>query len=377
MSGVYLRGEVIRYLRKLLRDCPTVKKQLRDIDATYERHRHALAGEFPSLIRPQPRLLTVAITANCNLRCVGCRYGRDFMPGSQLPLSMVEDLLTDAREVGFQVVRLYGGEPLLHRDLPKMVRFASQLGIVPVITTNALLLDKKIEELYEAGLRALTVGFYGSETTYDEYVQRRGAYEKLQRSIASVRDRYGMKVQIQINFLLSRPSCNLRSLYEALNFAKRYRTRIQIDIVHYSLPYFTEGNNRELQFTMEDETSLREVVNELLKFKTESPELYPESAESIRSIPDWALKGPNMRVPCTAYRMVWVGADGSVQLCYVTFKLGNLYQTRFREMMFTNAHREACRNAFELECPNCHCERDDRIRVHAPSLRLYSIHHAA
>lgn len=182
---------------------------------------------------------------------------------------------------------------------------------------------------------------------------------------------------MQINFLLCRTSCNLPSLYQALNFAKQYRTRIQIDIVHYSLPYFTEGQDRELQFTPQDEAPLRELVNELLKFKRDNPDLYPESLESIRSIPDWALKGPKMRVPCTAYRMVWVGADGSVQLCYVTFKLGNLYQTRFREMMFTQAHKQACRDAFELECPNCHCERDDRIRAHAPSRRLYSISKAA
>jgi cyclic pyranopterin phosphate synthase len=294
------------------------------------------------------------------------------MAGEQLPLNLVEDLLHDAKDAGFQTVRLYGGEPLLHRDLPQMVRTACRVGLVPFITTNGLLLGDKIDELYEAGLRILTMGFYGTNSAYERYVQRRGTYVKLESSVARVRERHGMNVNMQINFLLSKLSCNLRSLHEALRFAERYKTRFQVDIVHYSLPYFTEGTERELQFTPADKGSLEEIVQELLKFKESYPELYSESTQSIRSIPDWALKGADMRVPCTAHRMIWVGADGTVQLCYVTFKLGNLHQTRLRDLLFTSDHKNACRDAFALKCPNCHCERDDRIRADAASQRRYS-----
>ena len=189
--------------------------------------------------------------------------------------------------------------------------------------------------------------------------------------MARVRERYGMDVQMQINYLLARPSCTVRSLSEALDFAKRYRTRLQVDIVHYSLPYFTEGVDRELQFTSTDRGPLEQIVRELLKFKEDHPELYPEPIPSIRSIPDWAVKGPDMHVPCTAYRLIWVGADGTVQLCYVTFKLGSLHQTRLRDMLFAREHKAACRDAFALKCPNCHCERDSRIQTDSASQRRY------
>ena len=293
------------------------------------------------------------------------------MPGQQLPFQVVADLLHDAKDAGFQTVRLYGGEPLLHKDLGRMVRLASRLGVNPVITTNGLLLGAKIDELYDAGLRALTIGYYGAGRAYDAYVQRSGSSDKLVRSVASVRDRYGMNIQMQINFLLSKQSCNLTSLRQALGFAKQYRTRFQADIVHYSLPYFSEGIDRELQFTAADRGPLEEIVQELLQFKSEFPDLYPEPVASIRSIGDWATRGAGMRVPCTAYRMIWVGADGTVQLCYVTFKLGNLHRTRLRDMLFTGEHKEACRDAFALRCPNCHCERDSRIQTHEASQRIY------
>jgi cyclic pyranopterin phosphate synthase len=294
------------------------------------------------------------------------------MPGEQLSLYMVRELLLDAQQAGFQRVRLYGGEPLLHRDLDKMIRSACELGITPYVTTNGILLGRQIDRLYESGLRYLTIGYYGTGDSYEGYVQRLGTYSQFEESIAKVRNRYGTGVKMQINYLLSRRSCDLVSLREALNFAIRYKTQVQSDIVHYSLPYFSEGVDRELQFTDQDLPRLREIADALINFKNEYPELYPESRESIRSIPDWAVLGPTMRIPCTAYRMIWVGADGTVQLCYVTFKLGNLHQTRLRDMLFTPEHSQACRDAFALRCPNCHCHRDERIRTHAPSRRTYA-----
>ncbi len=294
------RGNFVRLLRRLTKDHPTVRRRIAHLDTWITRQRHSVAADFPILIQPQPRLLTVAITAKCNLRCVGCRYGRDFMPGQQLPLKLVVNLLHDAKAAGFQTVRLYGGEPLLHRDLPQMIRVARGIGLNPVITTNGLLLGDQIDRLYDAGLRALTVGFYGKSGAYDDYVQRSGSYNKLERSIAHVRDRYGMDLQMQINFLLAKPSCNVKSLNEALAFARRYKTRVQVDIVHYSLPYFTEGVERELQLTASDRVSIEQIVQQLLRFKEDHPDLYNEPVASIRSIPDWAIMGPEMRVPCTA-----------------------------------------------------------------------------
>jgi sulfatase maturation enzyme AslB (radical SAM superfamily) len=93
---------------------------------------------------------------------------------------------------------------------------------------------------------------------------------------------------------------------------------------------------------------------------------------SLRSIPDWLFQGPEMRVPCDVYKMLWIGADGSVKLCYVTFELGNLHERRLSEILDSAAHKQAAQDAFQLKCPNCHCERDSRIRRDLDSRRRYS-----
>jgi cyclic pyranopterin phosphate synthase len=84
------------------------------------------------------------------------------------------------------------------------------------------------------------------------------------------------------------------------------------------------------------------------------------------------MKGPGMKVPCDRYRLIWIGADGVVQLCYVTFKLGNLHDNRLAELLFTPEHRKASRDAFALKCPNCHCSYPNRIERHLPSRLRYS-----
>jgi sulfatase maturation enzyme AslB (radical SAM superfamily) len=246
------------------------------------------------------------------------------------------------------------------------------LHLPTYVTTNGVLFKQKIGGLYEAGLRNITVGFYGTGTAYNDYVHRGNSFHRLEEGVAAVRARYGSSVSMQLNFLIMRPSCNLESLHEAWRFAKRYDMSFHTDLIHYSLPYFTEGPGRQLQFTEADRSAIVDFVAELARLKQADPKRVRDSLPSIRSIPDWLLRGPGMRVPCDAHQLLWVGADGTVQLCYVTFRLGNLHEHRLRDLMFAEKHRQAAKNAFLLNCPNCHCGRNERILRHLQSRYKYS-----
>jgi cyclic pyranopterin phosphate synthase len=326
---------------------------------------------LPVLIRPEPRQIHIAITAQCNQRCIGCRYGREFMAGSELPWPIVRDLLDDAKALGIWQARFYGGEPLLHRDLPRMVRHSVDLGLEPYVTTNGVQLARHADALFDAGLRSLTLGFYGVGDAYDAYVQRPGRFARVEAGIAAVREKFGDAMRIRINWLLMRPSCSVAALDAMLAFAERYDLLVQVDLVHYSLPYFTEGPDQCLQFRPEDETALRAVGDALVERKRLMPHRFTQSEMGLRSAPDWLLRGAEMRVPCDSHQMLWVGADGTVQQCYVTFRLGNLHEQRLRDMLFGDAHRQAARDSFLLNCPNCHCGYDTRIEKHGPSRARY------
>ncbi len=368
-AGAGLLDSARTAVRSVARRNPALKRALIGAQTGFGLAEHTVAQVIPAVLRPRP--LTVAVTAQCNLRCTGCRYGRHFMPGEQLSLEKMRELLDDAQACGIEHVRLYGGEPLLHRDLPAIVRHLVELGLSTYVTTNGTLLRQRFDALYDAGLRSLTIGFYGTGARYDAYVGRRERYARLEEGMSHVRRRYGRDVSVQLNYLIRRPSCDLEALRDAWEFAVRHELTFNTDLIHYSLPYFTEGPERALQFTEADRSALEALAAELVRLKQAHPERMKDSLMSLRSIPDWLLKGPDMRLPCDARSLLWVGADGTVQMCYVTFRLGNLHERRLPDMLFGDTHKQAARDAFALNCPNCHCERDARVQKHLPSRRLY------
>jgi cyclic pyranopterin phosphate synthase len=358
--------------RSLAKSVPATAPILKAGYRSSERMRSSLASHWPQTIRARTEKITIAITAHCNLRCQGCKYGRDFMPGAQLPFDMVEKLLEDAAAAKIPAVRLYGGEPLLHPDVVRMVETATRLGVGCYMTTNALILDQKIAALHAAGLRKVTIGYYGENGAFDEYVQRPGRFARLVESLENTRAMFGPdELDIQLNFLLSRRSATIEAVDELVAFARRFQAKIHVDVVHYSLPYFQEGPERELQFRPEDRPAIDRVINHLLRLKAAEPLLLTESAPALAAFADWAMEQQGMRIPCDARKLLWVGADGSVMLCYVTFPLGNLHERRLSEMLYTPQHHHAARDAFLLNCPNCHCEAGSRVEKHPPSFRKY------
>jgi cyclic pyranopterin phosphate synthase len=109
--------------------------------------------------------LRISVTDRCNFRCVYCMpkdvYGRDFpfLPHAEL-LTFEEIARIAAIFVGRGVrkIRLTGGEPLLRRNLERLVAMLASLGDIDLtLTTNGALLAKKARTLRDAGLSRVTV----------------------------------------------------------------------------------------------------------------------------------------------------------------------------------------------------------------------------
>ena len=86
-----------------------------------------------------PLLLHYFVTYRCNCRCRFCDIWQ--IPAPQKFHANVEDVfrnLYDARRLGVRFVDFTGGEPLLHDDLPDMLKYAKKLGYQTTVTTNCL-----------------------------------------------------------------------------------------------------------------------------------------------------------------------------------------------------------------------------------------------
>jgi len=134
-----------------------------------------------------PRTITyvrVSVTDRCNLRCRYCMpEDQDFLEGSHL-LGFDEILAVVSVLVrhGVNKVRLTGGEPLLRKDLARLVARIKALPGTPevVMTTNAMLLSRYARDLADAGLDRLNVSLDTlREERFELLARRRGLAETL------------------------------------------------------------------------------------------------------------------------------------------------------------------------------------------------------
>ncbi|MCX6622237.1 MAG: GTP 3',8-cyclase MoaA [Acidobacteria bacterium] len=106
--------------------------------------------------------LRVSVTDRCNIRCFYCmpEQGVEFVPRSEiLSFEEMAQFVRIAAGLGVTKVRVTGGEPLVRRNLPALIR---QITAIPQIrdlalTTNGVLLAEQAEALHEAGLRRINI----------------------------------------------------------------------------------------------------------------------------------------------------------------------------------------------------------------------------
>jgi GTP 3',8-cyclase len=111
------------------------------------------------------RDLRISVTDRCNFRCVYCMpkdvFGPDYPFLSRSDLLSFEEIARLARVFarhGVEKIRLTGGEPLLRRNLERLVAMLAEIpGIDLTLTTNGSLLARKARALRAAGLHRVTV----------------------------------------------------------------------------------------------------------------------------------------------------------------------------------------------------------------------------
>jgi len=143
----------------------------------------------------RPSRLTIDVTNYCNLHCPFCPTGKGEKGRERTTLSFTDfQALVD--QFGGYLYRLMlcnWGEPLLNRELCKMIRYAEQRGVFTIVSTNlnVQLDEKDASELIDSGLSLLSASIDGvTQETYAEY--RRGgrldlALDNLERLVAAKR----------------------------------------------------------------------------------------------------------------------------------------------------------------------------------------------
>ena len=129
------------------------------------------------------RDLRISVTDRCNFRCVYCMprevFGRDYEFLERAELLTFEEIERLARifvgDHGVEKIRLTGGEPLVRRDVERLVEMLARIPRLGdlAMTTNGSALARKARALGDAGLRRITVSLDGLDNEVFRRRQRR------------------------------------------------------------------------------------------------------------------------------------------------------------------------------------------------------------
>jgi cyclic pyranopterin phosphate synthase len=136
--------------------------------------------------------LRVSITDRCNLRCVYCmpEEGIKLLPHHEImSYEEIVEVVKVAIEIGVNKVRITGGEPLVRKDLPRLVSMIAKLhGIKDFgLTTNGILLEDQAEALAQAGLHRVNISLDTMNPEKFRLITRGGEIEKVFRGIGAAR----------------------------------------------------------------------------------------------------------------------------------------------------------------------------------------------
>lgn len=162
------------------------------------------------------RVLQVHPTRRCNLTCLHCYSDSGPTARDELPPPLLDDLVADAASLGYEVLAVSGGEPLLYARLPELLRHARSVGMVSMVTSNGTLADRRRLGALAGCLDLLVLSLDGPRPEHDRMRARVGAYDAMERRLEAVRES-----GIPFGFLFTLTQHNVHHLEWAAGFAAR------------------------------------------------------------------------------------------------------------------------------------------------------------
>jgi MoaA/NifB/PqqE/SkfB family radical SAM enzyme len=127
------------------------------------------------LRRGGPALCNIAVTNSCNATCDFCNFANGKIPHPDLrwiDAMRLDSALQILHRRGVRYISFFGGEPLLHPGIAKMIALSIERGMGTALITNGWLLPAKLDELAAAGLKTIYISIDAPSSAVHE--QNRG-----------------------------------------------------------------------------------------------------------------------------------------------------------------------------------------------------------
>ncbi|TSA51878.1 MAG: 12,18-didecarboxysiroheme deacetylase [Planctomycetaceae bacterium] len=180
----------------------------------YGRDSGALPSHLLQFSKDKKPVVVWNATRRCNLKCIHCySSSQNIRYSDELNADEGKELISDLASFGCPVILFSGGEPLIRKDLPELIRFAVDKGMRAVISTNGTLMTKNLAKIFgEIGLSYVGVSLDGMQEIHDRFRGVSGAFDAALKGISLCQDE-GIKVGVR--FTISRKnSSEIPSIFD-------------------------------------------------------------------------------------------------------------------------------------------------------------------
>jgi MoaA/NifB/PqqE/SkfB family radical SAM enzyme len=284
----------------------------------------------------RPIFLSHMITSRCDCKCVFCHYWR-LGKKVEMNTDQVQKMLKDAWDSGFTDYVVWGGEPLLRGDLPKILSYANRIGLDNTVITNGNALKGMIGEI-GGDLYGLIVSLdHPNPASHDGLRGCNGIFRRAVQGIEGAKE--FDHVNIFINCVIHKG--NMGYLKGMAQLAESLGVKIT-----YEMMEVVKGYNEHLALTPRE---VREAAYELLRLKEEG---YPvaNSSSYFKALAQHAEY--RCHVPKVLLTVEW---DGNVRVCSTIaeeckpnirdYSLGNVTQRSFKEIFASKKYLEYVQEA--------------------------------
>ncbi len=306
-----------------------------------------------------PVSASVHVTRFCDLKCKHCYAVLETLNDTDPTTKQLEDLFTQLCKNGTVSIRLLGGEPLLRKDLPQLIKKVKSLGMYCEIVTNASILPRRIKEWQELKMvDSICVSLDGDNLTHDS-IRGTGSFEKTTTGIEAALD---AKLPIRLHGTIALEHY-LKSDASPQRFLAEYSTKfgLPFNIATYCTnPSKDEATNKENKKTFELGV---EIYKDLLNFKQKgmpvstSEHILKLGIKWLEDGNNYILYGRRDKMPkghnyCQAgVRNCFIDSDGNMYSCIPHWKKGI---SVFDEGGVVEAYKYMKNYRKKIDCISCY-----------------------
>jgi len=281
------------------------------------------------LKRYTPLIAHFTISTNCNFRCRYCKVWKKRK--KDLKTEKVFLLLDILKKYGIQRLAIGGGEPLLRKDIGKIIDYSKKKGFYTTITTNGYYLKDRVK--YLKNIDAIIVSLDGNEFVHDKQ-RKKGTFKKI---ITGIKLAKKAKLNIWTNTALTNISS--RNIDYIFYFTKKYKTTAYFQPIR-------KNSDTARNFDMYKIKEVTKTIRKIADAKRRGINI----GQSFETLRKFSKKYPCQSKKCYAGKLhIEIDPEGNMYPCqevYGEFKPKNIFKDGFER---------AYKNIKNFKCEGCNC----------------------